>query len=249
MTSPAPTRVPRIAVLGSCVTRDAFELPEAEQFEVALYMARSALGSFMGRPTKSISPDYSRISSNFQRRMVAADIEKRGRKQLRSEPFDVLVLDLIDERLPVARFPDGGIATVSTEFRQLSISLDEYTKVHSHTDESWRLWRAGWTTLLTLLDQIDARQRVVVHRAYWAGTTADGSPTVEDPDIVAAANRWLDAAYSHMAADLAPQQFIEVAPELQVADPNHRWSAAPYHYVPEYYRDFLQRLAAFAQRI
>lgn len=238
---------PRIAVLGSCVTRDAFGIPEAEEFELTTYLARSALGSFMGRPTTAISPNYSLITSNFQRRMVMADIEKRGRKHLRSESFDVLVLDLIDERLPLARFPDGGIATVSSEFRLLGISLQEYTKIHSHTEESWRIWRAGWTTLVNLLDQIGARERTVVHRAHWVGRSADGAPTVKDPSTVAGANHWLDAAYEHMAADLGAHQFIDVAPEYQLGDPAHKWGLAPFHYVPEYYRDFLERLSGFQE--
>lgn len=242
MTVPAPTPGTTIAILGSCVTRDAFELPDAAPFELGAYMARTALGSFMGRRTEAITPDYERIASPFQRRMVAEDIAKQGRLRLRNENFDLLVIDLIDERLPVARFPDGGIATVSNEFRQLGIPLSEYTKIHSHTEESWQLWSAGWETLIALLDQLGTRDRLVVHRAHWAGMTADGRPTVEDPDTVAEANRWLDKAYEHMVPALEPHQFLEVAAEHLVAASDHRWGLAPFHYVPEYYRDFLARL-------
>ncbi|MGP9613497.1 DUF6270 domain-containing protein [Brachybacterium sp. AOP42-B2-9] len=249
MTSPTSSSRPRIAVLGSCVTRDAFEIPEAARFELGVYTARSAMGSFMGRRTETIVPDYSRIVSNFQRRMVSADVEKQGRKQLRSEPFDVLLLDLIDERLPVARFRDGGVATVSNEFRRLGISLQNYTKIFAHTEEAWHLWKAGWSTFVRLLDEIGAREKTIVHCAHWVGHTPDGSPTMVDPTTITDANRWLEAAYERMSADLASYQFIDVADEYQVADPNHRWGLAPFHYVPAYYRNFLEQLATAQQRV
>ena len=43
------TAPPRIAILGSCVTRDPFAKPVAEGLDLVQYMARRALGSFMGR--------------------------------------------------------------------------------------------------------------------------------------------------------------------------------------------------------
>lgn len=248
MTSPAPDAAPRIAILGSCVTRDAFALEEAQRFELVSYMARTALGSFMGRRTQRISPDFSAIASNFQRRMVQEDFEKRGRVRLRTLDFDALVIDLIDERLPFARFADGGTATVSNEFRQLGVPLSQYTKIPSHGAEAFELWRAGWTTLLSLLDQIDARHKVVVHRAHWVVRATDGSNTVDDPETVFAANRWLNNAYEHMANTLEPHQAIEVPTRRVLADPQHQWGLAPFHYTAEYYTEILRQLDVFLER-
>lgn len=249
MTSTASSAKLRIALQGSAATRDAFDLPEAAAFDLVAYTAQSGLGSFMGRRPEVIDPDYSRIGTEAGRRLVRADIEKLGRKRLRSTPFDVLVLDLIDERLPMARFAEGGVATVSTEFRQLGISLQNFTKIHAHTEESWQLWEAGWDTLRRLLDQIGAREKTVVHRAHWAARATDGSPTMADPTAITDANRWLDAAYERMAADLAPHQFIDIADDHQVADADHPQGLAPFHYVPDYHRDFLERLAAAGARL
>ena len=68
--------------------------------------------------------------------MVAEDFTEQGRLRLRNESLDLLLIDLIDVRLPGARFLGGGIATVSNGFRQLGIPLSEYTKIDSHTEES-----------------------------------------------------------------------------------------------------------------
>lgn len=248
MASPDPAAAPRIAILGSCVTRDAFALDEAQRFELVSYMARSALGSFMGRRTQQISPDYSRIASNFQRRVVQDDLAKQGRMRLRSLDFDALVVDLIDERLPLARFGDGGVATVSNEFRQLGVPLSAYTKNPPHSPDAFELWNAGWMTLLTLLDEIDARHKVVVHRAHWVVRAADGRPSVDDPETIYAANRWLDAAYEHMATTLEPHQMIEVPAGKVLADPVHQWGLAPFHYTADYYVEILRQLDVFLQR-
>lgn len=221
MTSRAPASGPRIGVLGSSVTRDAFTLEEAQRFELVAYLARTALGSLMGRRTQMISPDFSTITSGFQRRVVQDDVVKQGRVRLRALDVDALVIDLIDERLPIARFDDGGTATVSTEFRKLGVPLALYTKIPSHGPEAFDLWRSGWTTLLTLLDQIGARHKVVIHRAHWVVRAADGRRTVDDPETVFVANRWLDAAYEHMALSLEPHQVIEVPSRQVFADPLH----------------------------
>lgn len=242
MTSSTPDRRPRVAVLGSGATRGAFDLPEAARFDLVKYWSGSVLGSFMGRRSTVIEPEYKRISSKAHQLMVGADVAKLGRKWLRSDPFDVLVIDLVNERLPLARFSDGGFVTVTSGFRELGIPFSQYTKIQSHTDESWRRWRAGWTSLCDLLDQIGARDRVVVHRAHWASWAADGTSTVEDSRTVESANRWLDAAYEYMTAQLEPHQFIGIDPRLQVADPHHPEGPAPFHYTSEYYRELLRYL-------
>lgn len=248
MTSPAPDAAPRIAILGSCVTRDAFDHEDARRFKLVSSVERTALGSFMGRRTQVLQPDYDKITSDAQRRTVQDDIAKQGRLRLRKLRFDALVVDLIDERLPVARFADGGTATVSSEFRQLSTPISQYTKVLPYTEQAFDRWRAGWTSLLDLLDQIGARHKVVVHRAHWVVRATDGRASVDDPETVYAANRWLNDAYEHMANTLEPHQAIEVPTRRVLADPQHPHGLAPFHYTPEYYAEILRQLDVFLER-
>ena len=59
-------------ILGSCVTRDAFN-EDGDGFTLGEYWARTSLGSaFSARPVDSVELD--KIASPFQRRMVEADV-------------------------------------------------------------------------------------------------------------------------------------------------------------------------------
>jgi hypothetical protein len=233
----------RIAILGSCVTRDAFEFADPS-WVVSSYMARSALASFCGRATSAVLPPYTNIASAFQRRMVIADVEKRGRRWLAKKDFDWLIYDPIDERLALADFEDGGVLTVSQEFTRLGPPSAQHRQTKFPSQEHFDRWTAGWATFMRLLDMYEVRDRLVVHRAAWVERVQGSDELTMEPELIARANDWLERAYARMADDIPPERFIVVSEELQVADAAHRWGVSPFHYVEGYYREFLEKLAS-----
>ncbi len=233
---------PRFAILGSCVTRDAFEFADPS-WVLRKYMARTALASFCGRPTVMDLPPYANIASAFQRRMVIEDVEKRGRRWLAKQDFDWLIYDPIDERLALADFEDGGVLTVSTEFGRLGMSPARYRLTPFPSDEHFDRWTGGWQTFMRLLDNYGVRDRLVVHRAKWVQHVQGSDELTAEPDVIARANAWLDRAYARMGDDILSERFIAVSEEHQLSDPGHRWGVSPFHYVEGYYREFLEKLA------
>lgn len=232
----------RIAILGSCVTRDAFEFADAS-WVLSSYMARSALASFCGRATRAELPPYTNIASAFQRRMVQADVEKRGRRWLAKQHFDWLIYDPIDERLPLADLEDGGVLTVSQEFTRLGLSPARYRQTSFPSEEHFERWVAGWETFIRLLDNHGTRDRLIVHRAEWVLRVEGSDQLTNEPEVIGRANAWLERAYARMAEDVPAERFIAVSEEQQVADPAHRWGVSPFHYVESYYLEFLEELA------
>ena len=63
----------RIAIIGSCVTRDAFRPEDSDEWEIAAYYARSSLASAMSE-IPFVGVDLDGIDSAFQRRIVQADL-------------------------------------------------------------------------------------------------------------------------------------------------------------------------------
>lgn len=236
---PNPTRV---AILGSCVTRDAFEFADS-QWDIAKYMARSALASFCGRQTEADLPPYRNIESTFQRRMVMEDVEKRGRRWLAEKDFDWLIYDPIDERFSLADFKDGGVLTISQEFTKLEMSPTHYQATQFPNEEHFERWTAGWETFMKLLDGYGVRDRLIVHRARWVERVQGSDQHTTDPETVERANEWLKRAFDRMLQDIPAERFITVSDEHQFADPGHRWGISPFHYVEGYYTDFLEKLA------
>ena len=167
----------RIFVLGSCVTRDAFELDTTGELTLVGYFARTSLGSAFRRKAVS-GVDTSTIASAFQRRIVEWDLTKSLEETLRSSDFDLMVYDPIDERFALADFGADGIATVSNEFLSASSSVP-YTTVKSGTEEFTRLWTTGWYRLLAVLDALGMRSQLRVNRVFWA-EECEGSASFGD---------------------------------------------------------------------
>lgn len=242
VTKPTTARPATVAILGSCVTRDAFEFADPAEFTVEVYLARTALASFLGRRSETFDPEYDRIASNFQKRMVRSDVLKTGRNQLRVTDFDVLIYDPIDERFALALFEDAGIATISSEFQGLAVPSSEYTVIAPWSEEHFARWKAGWETFMRLLDETGARDKLVVHAARWAEKVEGSESPSADPTAIAKANAWLERAEERMKEDIPEERIIRVSEALQLVDAEHRWGISPFHYVEGYYHDFLERL-------
>lgn len=236
------------AIVGSCVTRDAFEVLEGRPWKLERYMARSHLGSFFGPATREIQPDYSPMTSAFQQRTVQDDVEKRSVSFLRNGDYDVLIYDPIDDRYPIGRFADGGLVTVSQEFLLLDIDPSSYAQCAFLTDEHWEHWERGWTELVRTLGEAERIDRLVYHDARWARTVSGlwGRGAGADRRAVRRANDWLARALERAREDLPDDQVVSVAPELVRADGDHKWGLSPYHYVPAYYQALLDGLAGTA---
>lgn len=85
-----------VFIIGSCVSRDAFNLPGVP--DIADYVARSSFASaFEAVPDREI-PDLERNPSKFQRRMVQGDWQKTLEGKLLDHRDGMVLVDLIDER-------------------------------------------------------------------------------------------------------------------------------------------------------
>ncbi|MBB1059028.1 hypothetical protein H4F98_00405 [Lysobacter spongiae] len=229
----------RIFILGSCVSRDAFELP-GHGFELSGYLARSSLGSaFLTRPAPApMLAAATEIKSPFQRRMVETDLNKRASSVLRRGGFDFVLLDLIDERFPLADFGtmrgEPGLATLSLEFARASRWRGR--RIAPGSTEHVAAWRRGVRRLLRLVPP----GRIILNKAFWAGRFEDGK-SLPEPEKIAASNRHLATMYAFLArAGITKAIDYPGGPR---ASPTHRWGVAPFHYSEATYRWMLDELA------
>ncbi|WP_394274628.1 DUF6270 domain-containing protein [Luteococcus sp.] len=231
-----------LVILGSCVTRDAIELLGDRPWELNKYMARTGLGSFFGPRTNSVHPDFSVFSSSFRRRTVEEDLTKAGAAWLENADFDILIYDPIDERYPMAVFPDGGVCTLSAEFSELAVPASSYREVPAGSEEFWDAWTRGWDQLVGMLRERNMVDRLLVHHAPWT-TRISGSDSVRfDQPRIHKHNEWIDRAMEHVRSTIPAEQVIRVDERLHLSDPDHKWGATPYHYIEDYSHDLLRRI-------
>ncbi|MGY1520665.1 DUF6270 domain-containing protein [Luteimonas sp. A482] len=229
---------PRIFILGSCVSRDAFALT-GHGLELAGYIARTSLASaFLTRPAPpSVRANVPRIASRFQRRMVDIDLRKRALSVIEGAQFDFLLVDLIDERFNLARF--GGSNTVPELFtlsRELA-SVSGWTGpvVTPGTNQHLAVWKRGVGRLLRTVPPA----RIIVNRAFWAREFDNGEP-LENQALIAQRNRTLETMYGYLQRN-GVGAVIDY-PDGIFADPGHRWGVAPFHYATRMYELMIAQL-------
>jgi hypothetical protein len=232
-------QLPRMAIHGSCVSRDMLEVCGAAD-ALVLYRARSALATKGTPPLRGPMPFLDRLGSAFNRRMLRQDLAK--------VPFapvgaDVVILDLIDERFGVLRC-GASLVTDSNLFRESGAdgTLDVQPAFERGSPEHLAQFRLGCEAFRTELTRVGLP--VVVHSSRWATRylPGDGDAPYEDPDVIARENDLLERLEGIVREVIAPDLVIAPDDRTVVATPDHRWGLAPYHYQDAYYHDVFGQL-------
>ena len=227
----------KIAIHGSCVSRD---FAEFRGWSVSHYQARSSFATKSTPPVKFDESYLMRISTSFEQRMVRWDLIKRT---FESGDATVIIVDLIDERFDVYLAGDSTV-TRSQAFYDCgilkSISGDKI-RLERGGDEYIRLFQEG---LAVFSEWADAP--IILHRANWASTlrTGNGIEAMENIAQIESENALLQRLYSLAIEELRPVSIVE-SPSLLIADPEHKWGLAPFHYIPDYYEEIDRQVISF----
>ena len=225
---------------GSCVTRDMFAVLGIEE-KISHYQARSSLCT-KGPERNCFDISWvESLSSAFQRRMVKWDIT---RPILPYKEFDFLIIDLIDERFDVLLQGDQLI-TNSKQFEDAGGHQAMNVKVafSANSDERFAAFARGCAYLASETRQNE--MPIIFHDARWASDFIDPNGVripFPNQGAVIGTNRRLDRMSRIVTEVLKPHIILKPEPELMIGDSNHRWGAASYHYIPQYYVDIWSKL-------
>ena len=240
-----------VAVFGSCVSRDAVGLVP-EQLTPAHYTARQAWVS-AGSPAMPALP-FDRLKSPFQRRMLREDFHSTLFSNIaqHAPTADVVLIDIVDDRLGVVEFLPGRFATLSAElgssgwlagdrvFRRRRLHLGDPAHLERFTIAARQVKRA--------LIKADSWEKTLLIRANYAAQSIEGDALVGDYGI--APDEW-DRRYAPYYSVLSELGFraLEPLPELLHSTRSHRWGMHPIHYQDAASRELAERVAAFGKSL
>lgn len=231
-----PLQADRAFIYGSCVTRDAFQLDGIPS--LSDYFARSPLISAFGRAPAELPTgmDLETVPSAFQRRMVTRDLQKSlpGALQALSSR-DVIIIDLIDERIPVA-WVNGGVLACSSEASRAGFTANKASQLAVGRPGFITAWQRAAEELIEMLQN----RRVVLNKAYWA-VKDDTGQELQSRFPVELHNKTLRHMYTVLERGLQCD-VIDYPDNLFVADSKHRWGLSPFHYTAPFYSHFVARL-------
>lgn len=228
------------SIYGSCVARDtAADLGDG--WKVLQYTARQSMLSAANGATGLAGSVM--LDSPFQTRMVDADIAGSALDVLRAsaQNADILLLDIMDERLGSYTFPDGSFVTKTWELEKcgiLSAQPEQPPLVEFGTDEHFALWRQAAARVAGAIGELGTP--AVVLAPPLADHDLDDEPLEYLGEPIATWNsrfeRYYDALESMGLTVLRPPA------ELAVADKNHQWGLAPFHYAKPMYEWFVAEI-------
>lgn len=221
-----------INIWGSCVSRDAVEFVDGAK--MGTYCARQSIISSVAPP---VAPETFRAlefkdgTHPFHKRIVEEDFLKTSIEQLQEKhPDTTLILDLIEERTPIGVTKCGTHVTFSQAASGFSNARSLITRlIQPYSEEYVDLFTEAARKFSEKFDH----RTIVIHKALYA----EGNWEFEN------ANRILSNFYDAIISNLNSTIIIEIAKELRSSNPNHKWGAAPYHYIDGYYQDFVSQLS------
>ncbi|MHA7293562.1 DUF6270 domain-containing protein [Arthrobacter sp. HLT1-21] len=234
----------RLVLLGSSATQES--VAGSDEIDVIEYITRSSLASMFQKPLPSIMEmvqDKSRThpANQFQEKILRNDITKTIPELLKSTDFDMLLVDLIDERIALLDI-DGSYITNSPEFRSIGLDLNGISEIEPGSKVHLDLFRTGIESLVELVGE----RRIVVNRLFWAKRDSSGQHFPNQRQIDQS-NIILSKLYS-MFDKFEGVQYIDYPDGLLVGEEKHKWGATPYRYGSDVHAHLLASIPPLLSR-
>jgi hypothetical protein len=240
---------PRIAILGSCITRDLWPI-RGGGAERLLYISRTSFPSLFSPAAAGFTPADALPGDlhAHEHAALVADLRKTALRRLLAFQPTHLIFDFIDERFDLlvignALASHSGEMARSGYLEQAALAGRRRAPRLSPACE--RIWAAGVAEFAALVRHTPlARTQLIHHRARWAShlRRADGGvEPITGVEIVLGQPAEIDAYNALLARQEAifdrafgPMKVVQ-AEGAPMADPDHRWGLSPFHYTADYY--------------
>jgi hypothetical protein len=250
--------MPRIAIVGSCITRDLWPV-RGEALADVLYISRTSLPSLFSPAVRGFRPAAKAPGGlrQHQHRALLADIEKTALARLVAFRPTHLIFDFIDERFDLLTI-GAALATDSWELEASGYLGQRAFKgarpIPRFSSGCELLWQDAAGEFAAMVRATPLRDALLIlHSARWAehSRPPGGAHTRPIADVEVLPGRPAEvgphnallARYEAVFTSVMPPMTRIEAPQLRIADEAHQWGLSPFHYIPAYYEEIWRQLA------
>lgn len=250
--------VSRVAIIGSCITRDLWP-NQGEAPPGLLYISRTSLPSLFSRPMGGIETtnDPPPGLARGQHEAVVTDLKKRALARLVAHGPTHIVFDFIDERFDLL-VAGQAKATHSWELETTGYmnhgDMRTARRIPRLSQACEQLWADAALEMASLLASTPLRTaNVLLHRAQWADRyrSARGRLAPLPDEATIWEGRTASRSEHNTLLETYEETFLSAVPNVRtvaaashrIADESHRWGLSPFHYVPDYYAAIRDQLA------
>ncbi|QHA93638.1 DUF6270 domain-containing protein [Bacillus sp. N1-1] len=244
----------KVAVLGSCFSRNAFNSnayfnPEYKTYYNCAYTQfHSSLISLVSNP---VPIDLNQLDdmNESNKKFLEADFEKDFFEKITQLNPDYVIIDLYaDAAREVIKISEEQYISASLAFRQSKYFknfLDYEVVTHENNDVYFSIWEKSMKLFAKKLREVIPEERVILNLGGFTSTYVD-----KDGSIKKFSNQNRIKAYNYFW-DRLNNYFIECMPRCKVismkdmkfiGDSDHPFGRSYSHYQSGYYKEFLRRL-------
>lgn len=231
--------MPEFCVIGSCVTRDAFEF-ENLKMSLKYYHSRSNLASLTHTCPIDELPQFEERRP-FERKCAVADMNKSFNLRHRGK---IVIFDFIDDRFPIAIRNDK---IFTANWRMLSTVSHDWKK---NLEITPHFRPQNWGQVRDNIKIFHDRNWSLLHENYLIIHKASFNPHYDghDPDRekVDAMLKYYDFLFSEIMAAWPVDYTIDLRHLLTDASStpvHHKWGHKPFHYFDKYNEALAKELA------
>lgn len=241
------TRIKRIYIHGSCVSRDILNFGDKNKMQLTGYTARQSIFSSFTPPLKQIESFQPKLTSKFQIKMLRRDCEKKLWEDMKEHMGDYLIIDLVDTVRFCMYKIDKTLVTGSSELLESGF-LDTISAERIVISELKNEWEIYIEKYVKELKKYYKEEQIVLHLAYYKYFYKDikgkirlfpKKKLVKYKEI----NQQLKEMYKLLIKYLPKAHVINLCQgRKSLADANHHFGLSPVHYIEEYYLAVQKRI-------
>lgn len=241
----------KISIIGSCVTRDAFELKK-DIFDVSgSYFPRVSVISMM---SPAINIDHTTLESENQwlKWVVLNDYNKSIFSQVVQKKPEIIIIDLIEERYDLIKIGNSFI-TRSDEQVKINPAIKEYSEemiVRRDSELAHNLFEPHANLFCHKINSLFPDVKVILHNARYSDYYLSNGKIFKFDDLKCAKNNQsnlrLDYYLSILSKNIKNSHILSIDKELSIGNNDHKWGLSPFHYIDEYYEEFIKKLQSIA---
>ncbi|MBC2252090.1 teichoic acid biosynthesis protein [Listeria welshimeri] len=251
----------KIAVMGSCFSRNAFNSkpyfnPDYKRFfEVTFTQSHTSIFSVLSEPYKGVNLEKYGNMTNNERRTVQDDLNKGFFEKLEKSNSDYLLLDFYPD---VLRGPlwleDGEILSLSYIMEQTGILNDLPIKRlldHSNNDAFFQEWTTYADKFIEKLLTIMPAERIILNKGGFTTKYYDKNGTVQEYKIkmrIERNNYFWDRLNNYFLAKVPTAQVIDFTKKPYIGDYYYPFGHSFSHFESGYYKDFFREMIYITER-
>lgn len=237
----------RVAILGSCVTRDLFEFQKStlDKFEICFYMARSSVISWMAPPC--LDPRLGVDAASFEGKRSHWDMHKLHWDLLEESRPDIVLIDFIDERIGIIQHQSSLMSASGPLLKAFERKEIEHEVKRPWSPDVQRLRQ--WALPAFLERVAGICPNIFVHKAVWA-VQYKADNAVKDfkggefDRLIELNNSVIDSMLATLEDSATAVEQIGGLEAGLIAGGDHKWAFCPYHYDSIYYKTVAKQLLA-----